>query len=165
VTKLFSKKSIRETLTGASIVASLIFVGYEIQQNTIAARASAYQSLGIATAQAWDSWAHDRQFQIIHLKPPEALNAEDWMQLLSKLTVFARLGETIQLQVEQGLLPPDSMEKMGYHSFAGTIKNSPVYYCCWEAIRLGVSDSYGDYMEAIIGTPSVDCSSYEAPWL
>ncbi len=48
-----SKKAIRETLAVLGVVASLIFVGYEIRQNTIAARAAAYQAIGIATAAAF----------------------------------------------------------------------------------------------------------------
>ena len=158
-----SKKALRETLTVVSVVASLVFVGYEIRQNTIAARGSAYQALGIATAQAWDSWAHDRQFQTVHNKPPEALDASVWAQMVTKLTVFARLGETVYIQVEQGLLPPDAMERMGYGGFARSFQN-PVYYCCWQVIKRGVSESYGDYMEATMTANPVDCSSYNVPW-
>ena len=50
-----STKAIGETLAALSVVASLIFVGYEIRQNTVAARAAAYQAIGIASAAAWDS--------------------------------------------------------------------------------------------------------------
>ena len=45
-----SSKAIREALAALGVIASLLFVGFEIRQNTMVARASAYQAIGVATA-------------------------------------------------------------------------------------------------------------------
>lgn len=41
-----SGEALRETLGFIGVVASLVFVGIEIRQNTIVARAAAYQDIG-----------------------------------------------------------------------------------------------------------------------
>ena len=88
-----SGKTIRETLGFLVVVASLVFVGMEIRQNTIAARAAAYQAIGIATAAVFDNQAHDRQFIMsVQGKEPAAMDTTDWRQFHSKLTAIARLG-------------------------------------------------------------------------
>ena len=57
-----SGKAIRETLAALGVIASMVFVGLEIRQSNVQARAAAYQAIGIASAEAHDNWAHDRQF-------------------------------------------------------------------------------------------------------
>ena len=110
-----SGKAIREILTALGVIASMIFAGLEIRQNTIASRAAAYQALGIATATVFDNQAHDRQFLMsVQGKDPAAMDTTDWRQFHSKFTAIARLGETVLLQVEQGLLPDNALERLGY---------------------------------------------------
>ena len=155
-----SKKAIRETLAVLGVVASLIFVGYEIRQNTIAARAAAYQAIGIATAAAWDSWAHDRQFSLVRQKAADAMDATDWIQYTTKMTVFARLGETVLLQVEEGLLPPDAIERLGYQGWLETFEN-PKSACAWSLIRPGVSTSFREFVEGTQKADPIDCSSFD----
>ena len=75
-----STKAIRETLAALGLIASLLFVGFEIRQNTIAARASAYQSIGVATAAAFVSAAHDPQWLTSIQKTADAMDATDWTQ-------------------------------------------------------------------------------------
>ncbi len=108
------RKDILEAVGLVAIVASLLFLALEIRQSNLQARAAAYQAIGIATAAAFDSLAHDREFLILAQKAADAMDKADWGQYAAKMTVFARLGETVLLQVEQGLLPPDAMERLGY---------------------------------------------------
>ncbi len=157
-----STKAIGETLAALSVVASLIFVGYEIRQNTVAARASAYQAIGIASAEVWDSWAHDRQFLTVRIKAAADMDMADWGQFATKMTVFARLGETTLLQVEQGLLPPDAMERLG---FAGWVRllEEPKRACIWPLIRPGVSRSFREFVERTQPVNAIDCTSFDIP--
>ena len=157
-----SKKAIRETLTAVGVVASLVFVGYEIRQNTIAARASAYQAIGIATASAFDTRAHDRNFLEMDKKSLEDMNETDWRQYATKMTVFARLGETVLLQVEEGLLPPDAMDRLGFSGWSRTFSD-PRTACVWPLIRPGVSASFREFVEGFDNGSSIDCSSFEVP--
>jgi hypothetical protein len=109
-----NRKDVLEIVGIIAVVFSLAFVGYEIRQNTIASRAAAYQAIGIAGAMATDSWAHDDQIWRLQTMKPDEMIAADWERFAMKMKVFARLGETVHLQVEQGLLPLDAMERLGY---------------------------------------------------
>ena len=46
-----SGKAIAEALAAMGVIASMMFVGMEIRQSNAQARAAAYQSIGVATAQ------------------------------------------------------------------------------------------------------------------
>ena len=144
------------------VVLSLIFVGYEIRQNTIAARATAYQAIGIAGAVTLDSWAHDEQLWRLQRKKPEDMNADDWERFALKMKVFARLGETVHLQVEQGLLPPDAMERLGYRGWVEFLKY-PKTACIWPLIRLEVGTSFREFVEANRSFEEIVCSSFDIP--
>ena len=144
------------------VVLSLIFVGYEIRQNTIAARATAYQAIGIAGAATLDSWAHDEQLWRLQRKKPEDMNANDWERFALKMKVFARLGETVHLQVEQGLLPPDAMERLGYRGWVEFLKY-PKTACIWPLIRLEVGTSFREFVEANRSFEEIVCSSFDIP--
>ena len=128
------RKDVLEIVGITVVVLSLAFVGYEIRQNTIASRAAAYQAIGIAGADALDSWAHDEQLWRLQLKKADDMKAADWERFALKMKVFARLGETVHLQVEQGLLPPDAMERLGYRGWVDFLKY-PKTACIWPLIR------------------------------
>ena len=149
-------------ITFIAVVLSLIFVGYEIRQNTIAARATAYQAIGIAGAATLDSWAHDEQLWRLQRKKPEDMNADDWERFALKMKVFARLGETVHLQVEQGLLPPDAMERLGYRGWVEFLKY-PKTACIWPLIRLEVGTSFREFVEANRSFEEIVCSSFDIP--
>ncbi len=157
-----STKAIREILATVGVVASLVFVGFEIRQNTVAARAAAYQAIGIATASAFESWAHDRQFLSLSQKAPSDMDSTDWLQSATKMTAFARLAETVLLQVEQGLLPSDAMERLGYRGWM-TIFEDTKAACMWPFIRRGVSSSFREFVEGQGNVNAIDCSGFDIP--
>jgi len=156
-----SATTIRETLAAFGVIASLLFVGWEIRQSNMQARAAAYQAIGIATAETFDSWSHDRQFPVMS-ESAASMDTTDWRQWALKLTAFARLGETILLQVEQGLLPEDAMDRLGYTGWR-SIFHSPAYGCVWPLIRPGVSTSFRRFVEEDGDPGGIDCSSYAIP--
>ena len=49
-----------------------------------------------------------------------------------------RLAETMLLQVEQGLLPPDALDRLGY-GILHRYLSFPIYACIWPDIVSGVS--------------------------
>ena len=157
-----SNKAIRETLAALSVIASLVFVGYEIRQNTVTARAAAYQAIGIAAAAAVDSWAHDEQMMVLRQKKADAMDAAEWGRFATKMAVFARLAETVHLQVEQGLLPPDAMERLGYSGWMRFFEN-PKTACIWPLIRPDVSASFREFVEGAQNVDEIDCTSFDIP--
>ncbi len=157
-----SGAAIRETLGFLAVIASMVFVGLEIRQNTLQARAAAYQAIGIATAEAIDNMAHDRQFLMMRYKDPADMDTTDWRQVANKLNVFARLAETVLLQVEEGLLPPDAMERLGYSGWKG-IFEEPTEACVWPLIRPQVSESFRQFVEKDRNPNVIDCSGFAIP--
>jgi hypothetical protein len=156
------RKNVLEIGGIIAVVLSLAFVGYEIRQNTIASRAAAYQAIGIAGAVTLDSWAHDEQLWRLQRKKPDDMNAADWERLTMKMKVFARLGETVHLQVEQGLLPPDAMGRLGYRGWEEFLKY-PKTACIWPLIRPEVGTSFREFVEANRGFEEIECSSFDIP--
>ncbi len=157
-----SGKAIRETLAALGLIASLVFVGVEIRQNTIASRAAAYQAIGIATADAFHSAALDRQFLVSGSKLAAEMDEIDWLQYASWMAGFARLGETLLLQVEEGILGPDAMERLGYGGWQ-RIFQDPKGACVWLLIRRGVSPSFREFVEEGQDLQAIDCAGYAVP--
>ncbi len=90
------------------------------------------------------------------------MDTTDWRQWALKLTTFARLGETVLLQVEQGLLPPDAMQRLGYRGWQSIFEN-PTEACVWPLIRPGVSDSFRMFVEEGRNPNAIDCSGFAIP--
>jgi hypothetical protein len=60
--------------------------------------------------------------------------------------------ETILLQVEQGLLPPDAMARLGYNW--GAVLSSPGMACLWPELQMQVGPSVRSAIES--STPKGD---------
>jgi hypothetical protein len=96
---------VRETLAALGVIASMVFVGLEIRQNNNLAQAAAYQAIGIASAEAWDNQAHDREFlQATQSKAPAAMVTIDWTQ---KEAVRADMRRKVKRLLRKHGYPPD----------------------------------------------------------
>lgn len=99
------------------VVVSLVFVGLELRENRIAARAAAYQEIGIAQADLWIGRAHDRELNDVIGRL--AADSLDWSSVSDSDLALARaygigvfrLYETVFLQVEEGLLEEEAMDE------------------------------------------------------
>ena len=158
-----SGKTIRDTLAFLGVVASLLFVGTEIQRNTIASQAAAYQAIGIATAEMHLALAQDREIGPL-LTNDRAVLAEmsprDRIQSRRVLVAWLRMGETVYLQVESGLLPPDALTHLGYENALGGLRPA----CFWPSVRNGVGPSFRAYLEEQRQFDTFDCTGvFESP--
>ena len=157
------KKSVGRFLGAASVVVSLLFVGFEIRQNNRLARAAAYQSIGIATAEAWIDMARDeRALEILFVTPLDSLDEGDWAGVLVEWTGWVRLLETLLLQIEQGILPPDAVQRLGF-VWASESLAEPQFACVWPLIRRDVSPSVISFVEEKHQPDQFDCSEYRLP--
>jgi len=155
-----------ELLGAIGLIASLVFVAYEIRQNTIAARASAIQEIGIATAEMWGEIARDQQLLRVMLKRSDIqtsdFSADDWSRMLAQMTAWSRMAETGLLQVREGLLPPASLETLGYSSTRNWLR-SPVVSCLWKyRLKEMVSEDFASYVESGSNEAVVDCAEFES---
>ena len=136
-----SGKTVQETLGFLGVMASLVFVGTEIRQNTIAARSAAYQELGLHIAtNFYLQTAHDPQFAeltTIATDPARLGEIDDtgWTQLRNQMMAALRTMETVWLQVEEGLLPPDALERFGLLTTGRGLLSGPVFERLWPGVR------------------------------
>ena len=132
------------------MLASLVFVGLELRQSRIAARAAAYQELGIAVADNWMDRANNRELNdLVYLATTAdsaawaALSESDVYLLRSYTVANVRLYETVYLQVQQELLNPNALETLGWTYFL----NSTLLARMWPEIRPVVTPAFAAYLE------------------
>ena len=152
-----SGKALRETIGLLGVVASLVFVGMEIHGNTVASQAAAYQAIGVATAEMHLALAQDPAMERLLTNDRAAL-AEmsdlERLQIRRVMLAWLRMGETVYLQVESGLLPADGLATLGYENALGNLRSA----CLWPTVRNGVGPSFRAYLEETKDFDSFDCS-------
>ena len=147
-----SGKTIRETLATVGVIASMVFVGMEIRQNTMVARAGAYQEIGFTAANQWMEGAHNRAYsEILFLSQDPSrwgeIDEVGWYQLGSQMTSIMRSWETVYLQVQQGLLPADAMTQLGY----GVNYWPTTFERLWPDVRRRMDADFASYVEIQLG--------------
>lgn len=140
-----SEKRTIEGLGLLAVVISLVFVGMEIRQNNKLARSAAYQTIGIATAEGLESLAHDRTLAEVLSTPVEDLDAASWLQTMTWWDSWLRRLETVLIQVEEGLLPDDALERLGYSIWKNM--SHPHFICVWPMLREWAGQSVREYLE------------------
>ena len=143
-------REIGEAVALLGVVSSLVFVGLELRQNRIAARAAAYQELGIAVRDSWLAKANNRELNDL-VDLAGAADSATWADLSesdvglvrSYVVSVVRLYETVYLQVEQGLLEPDALESLGWIGFL----NGDALVRMWPQVRPVVTPAFATYLE------------------
>ncbi len=158
-----SGKAIRETLAALGVIASMVFVGMEIRQSNVQARAAAFQAMGIANAQLAQEIAADDRLSVLwaeHNNPDrlEEWTQTDWAKYFRSIISFARLTETVHIQVEQGVLPPDALERLGYLSANEYLGSWAAFTCVWPRVVNSVGQSLRAYVEQVPVADRYDCS-------
>ena len=150
-----SRKAMRESIGVLAVVGSLVFVGLEIRASNVQARAAAYQAFGIAQAE-WLLQFDDRLNRLYdEANYPEAVakwSLADWDRVYRPYVSSFRLYEAVLLQIEQGLLPPDAMDRLGF-AWRGGLGNHAMA-CLWPRIAPSMSAQVRSRFEA--QTPAED---------
>ena len=145
-----SGRTIGEFVAMVGIIVSLVFVGFEIRQNTIASRAAAYQSIGFYVAEAWNTRSMDREFVELYSQARDTTRWDEiddtgWEQLRHWLIGALRGYETVYRQVQEGLLPASALESFGYG------RDWRVYFPylerMWPDLRPILSEDFARFME------------------
>lgn len=150
-----SGTALRETLAALGVIISMAFVGMQIRESNVQARAAAYQAIGIATSEFHRSFDARLNRLSTESEYPEAVQRwtlADWESVHRMDVADLRMLETILLQVEQGLLPPDAMARLGYKW--GPVLSDPSYACLWPELRRGAGPSVRQFIED--STPEAD---------
>ena len=146
-----NRNGVKETLGFAAVVASLVFVGFEIRESNIQARAAAYQELGLGVSESWATMAQHRDLNSLVRESQRAGNDPSWWgqqdqasldQLFSMNVGVHRMYETVYRQVLTGLLDEDALESLGWTSF---ITSGAPYQ--WPELRGWMDEYFVVYLE------------------
>ena len=143
-----SSRTIRQSLGAAGVIISLLFVGMQIRESNIQARAGAYREIGISTAEfhrGFTARMNRVATESQYLEAVKRWTLEDWETMERIETADLRMLEMIQLQVEQGLLSSDAVARLGYDW--GPILSSPAFACLWPELRTQVGSSVRKLIE------------------
>ena len=149
-----SGKAWKETLAALGVIASLVFVGWEIRQNTQQARAEAFQAVGIAAAEFHQAIAFDERLSVLwaeHNNPVrlQEWTEADWATYFRSIVGYARLLETVQIQVLEDVLPDDGLERLGFARANEFLQIWGGFACVWPRVQNFVGESVYDLIEEV----------------
>jgi hypothetical protein len=132
------------------VICSLVFVGLELRQSTITAKAAAFQELGIATSEFWLRLSENPEMLEIQerLGKPGGMDNLTWVeeaQVVSQVIGNFRVYETVHLQVELGLLDEEYAERLGW---GGSYVDDPVTLGAWPSARTFITPHFREYLES-----------------
>ena len=128
-------KEVRETVGLIALVAGLVFVGLEIRQNTVAAKAAAYQEVGITLFEYWHVVSQDPVYAELRVRDwdlpcsldPERYTRTEDIQMILSQVAGARQVETTWRLVELGLLEDEVMDWFGWEGW--NYAENPLWPC------------------------------------
>ena len=138
-------------VSAAAVVLSLIFVGYEIRQNSAAVRGATYQSIMEASV-AYTEWiASDERVaglivRVMNGAGPEDFSAEDNLALTAVYFSGIRRGQNVYLQLKEGLISEDAFEH-----FRGprgeSMFRTPYFDAAWPEYRVALPPDFIPFFE------------------
>jgi len=139
-----SSRSVIEAASAVGIVASLVFVGMEVRQNTAAIRGSAIQEMAAQSVEFVTAWTTDENFprilaQALDGALPDDFSAEDDMRLRLGYITAIRTYESRFLQVKLGILDEDIFEQMAGNA---NFYHLPYLKAAWPTLQAQVGPEF-----------------------
>jgi hypothetical protein len=149
-----SKKTIIEILGLVALIGSLIFVGIEIRQNSLAVRGATHQSISEQVTKLYMSVAtNERLSKLVSQMLPEdtsddnlrnELNAADQLSLDFTVLTGLRRIENIYLQESDGILSDKAFERIGLEFY-----QTPFSRETWEKYKTGFDKAFINFFEKL----------------
>lgn len=152
---------IERYLSGAAVVASLCFVGWETRQGTIAQRAETRQSLADASREALLTGAVDVDllsatvtYLYVDLDSALAdLTREERFRVSWFLMALIRNAENVLLQHREGVIGEDALATYG---FIGGFFRAPNFPVIWSGLRRWFHPDFAEAFELANQIPRVE---------
>ena len=149
-----AKTSVIEAVGFIGVIGSLIFVGVQVRQNTIASRASAFQQMGAAIAGIWLNTAQDPARALMTMRFFEEPNAKftpaEEAVIINQSIAALRQHETTWRQVKLGLLDEKALESFGWNA-EGTTAFAINTKRLWPRMAPQMSPDFRAYIEQTQG--------------
>ena len=142
-----SGSAIRETLGFLAVVASLVFVGIEIRQNTAVARGQARQDLAALNQEWLVLMGQDAEWNDIYNRAWR--DEGELTELESRRATFMMLlnlrrMENVYLQYREGLVDESALSSYGLQG-GGAIYRGPRFTAYWENGRNGFDPGFVEF--------------------
>ena len=148
------KKGIIEILGLVALIGSLIFVGIEIRQNSLAVRGATHQSISEQVTKLYMHVAtNDRLSKLVSQMLASdtsnhnfrnQLNAADELSLDFTVLTGLRRIENIYLQESDGILSDKAFERIGLEFY-----QTPFSRETWEKYKTGFDKTFIDFFEKL----------------
>ena len=149
-----NKKTIIEILGLVALIGSLIFVGIEIRQNSLAVRGATHQSISEQVTKLYMHVATNERLSklVSQMLPSDTsddnlrnqLNAADELSLDFTVLTGLRRIENIYLQESDGILSDKAFERIGLEFY-----QTPFSRETWEKYKTGFDKSFINFFEKL----------------
>ena len=147
-----------EVVGSLGVIASLVFVGLEVRQNTAAVRGATYQAIADAS-QEQTLWFADNE-EIRHLQvrtflgdTEEDFTPEENLMLTSNYAMVVRRVENVFVQVREGLVEEEAVLRFRP---AGNFFTPPRFREYWEVYAPQLEPEFRAYFEREFLEPGTD---------
>ena len=137
-------------LSGAvAVVASLIYVGFQLKQNTASVRGERYNSISSDMMGMYSQWADSDRIPNLILKFVDQqariddFEADDMIRVRLLFHLVFRLVENIFRQVQEGNLPVSALEQLGANSWL----SAPIASDLWPQMKSNYADDFVDHVK------------------
>jgi hypothetical protein len=142
--------AIRQVLSATAVVLSLLFVGVQIRQNTVAQRAQTRQALAdasrefildvVASPELWNAWVGRWRFVSgQHREVDTQLSQADSAKAEVAIMALLRNAENVFLQYREGAIDESALATYG---FSGGIWDGPEVRAWWLTQRARWDSSF-----------------------
>jgi hypothetical protein len=150
-------KETAETVGVLGVIATLIFVAFEVRQNTQVSRAASIQAMADASIQIALAWANDDEGlallnQVFNGAVPSDLTPMENAKLRMYYVAALRSAESRYRQIELGLLP----EGDAWVGGSAAIYSAQYAAAYWPVLRSTIAADFAAYMEGEYGLDGVE---------
>ena len=145
---------IAQALAAIATVLGLVFVGYQIRQNTRATRAAAHHSVSNSLNEINRMFAESADLTriwLVGLQDRKALSAEDKWRFDSVMRAYMHVCETMFVQSELG--SGDDSIRLAEEEGIRTVMASPGSREWWDENPYGFCAEFRDYVDRLAPVP------------
>ena len=144
-----SKRKWIDWLGAIGVVASLIFVGLEVRQNTAAVRGATYQAILDSSLQQVQWWADNEELLQFEVRIDKGALAAEFTEvenlvIRSAFVMTIRRIENIYVQVREGLVEEDAV--LRFRPSKDYVE-TPYFQQFWEGWRLEMEPEFREFFE------------------
>ena len=144
------RNGLGQIIGAAGVVLSLLFVGYEIRQNTAVARTAAYHAIMADQGALLDVLATDPVLAGLLVRGgqgegPDAFTDEELFRIGMSHRRNVRSWEGLFFAVQEKVLPPEALETVG----KGRAFSNPFFRSIWPDLRPAFAPDFVEFFEAL----------------